>query len=69
MNTQLALDMRPGQIWSGNDYVLFPLRWETDPTGGDSLLVVEVFRGKENFEAWMTLEDLFCDFPGARKLV
>ena len=70
--------LAPGQIWSGSDkecdgthsgYVLFPLRWEDDPTGGDSLLVVEVFRRGEHFEAWSSLEDLFCDFPGARRLV
>ncbi len=62
--------MAPGQIWTGSDYVLFPLRWEDDPTGGDSVLVVEVFRGKDApFEAWTSLEDLFCDFPGARRLV
>ncbi len=67
MNTQVSLDMSPGQIWSGSDLALFPLRWET-VEGFDSLLVVEVFRGKESYEVWASLDDLFSEFPGARRL-
>ncbi len=64
-----ADSIAPGQIWVGSDYILMPLRYEDDPTGGDSVLVVEVFRGQEHFEAWASIEDLFCDYPGARRLV
>lgn len=71
MKEQLVLDMAPGQIWAGSDYVLLPLRW--DSTGGpDVSLVIEVFRGSENFETWIPLEELqlefLTEFPGARRL-
>lgn len=67
MREQLVLDMAPGQIWAGSDYVLLPLRWETVEQY-DSLLVVEVFRDSECYEFWLLPEDLFCEFPGARRL-
>ena len=67
MREQLVLDMAAGQIWAGSDYVLLPLRWETVEQY-DSLLVVEVFRDGEEFEFWLLPEDLFSEFPGARRL-
>lgn len=67
MREQLVLDMAPGQIWAGSDYVLLSLRWET-VEGFDSLLVVEVFRDSESYEFWLLPEDLFSEFPGARRL-
>ncbi len=67
MREQLVLDMAPGQIWAGSDYVLLPLRWET-VEHDDSLLVVEVFRDGEEYEFWLLPEDIFSEFPGARRL-
>jgi hypothetical protein len=68
MREQLVLDMSPGQIWAGSDYVLLPLRWETMEGCDSSQLVVEVFRDSECYEFWLLPEDLFSEFPGARRL-
>lgn len=73
-------NMAPGQIWVGHDTVVFPLRWEG--TEGERWLVLEVCRSGDvckgitedctaNFltEEWESPEDLFCVFPGFRRLI